>query len=282
MDRNAVLPDRCFKCNDPAEGFRRAEKVTYIPMSQQLMFGVWSYLDAKRASISIGLCERHRRSRLSTVAWISLAAIAFSFVEVSQLQPTDLLVPILAAVAFIGGCIGLVYAAFPRHIVRAADMTDTHIWLKGAGKEFLTSLPEAPVSFDQGLPTLPGTLAASTDPEASAAKVFRNARNGAILFFAGCVITAITYSLGPSRYVIALGLVVVGLARLILASRAYVGLPAERRNRQQVLALVGLVGAGLIAGGWVATNEIAAQNGADQFQTALSASTRFQNQALTL
>src|SRR5204862_1275130 len=44
----------------------------------------------------------------------------------------------------------------------------------------------------------------------------------------------------------------------------------------------GLVGAGLIAGGWVVTNEITARNGADQFQTALSASTRFQNQALTL
>jgi hypothetical protein len=282
MDRNAVLPDRCFKCNEPANGYRRAENLTYVPTSRQLMFGVWSYLDAKRASVEIGLCDRHRRSRARTVAFISLAAIALAILEVTQLQPRDVIVPIIAAAAFIGGCVGFVYAAFPRHMVRPADLTETHIWLKGAGEEFLASLPTAPMSFDQGLPTLPGTIAASTDPAVAAAKVFRDARNGAILFFAGAVITAITYYFSPSGYLIAGGLVIVGLIRLIAASRAYLRLPAERRNRQQILTLAGLIGAGLIAGGWVVTSEATMQTQMNQFEAALNASTKYQNQAAAL
>lgn len=280
MDRNAVLPNRCFKCNDPANGYRRVENLTYVSTGRQLLFGVWSYLAAKRAQVAIGLCERHRRSRAWTVAFISMAAIAFSFLEVTQLQPRDVILPITAAAAFIGGCVGLVYAAFPRHIVRAAGMTDTHIWLKGAGEDYLASLPAAP-ALSEGLPTLAGTIA-SIDPAAAAAKVFRDARNGAILFFLGTAVTAITFTLSPSGYVIAWGLVILGLIRLIVACLAYVRLPAERRNQRQVFALAGLVGAGLLAGGWVVTSEATMQSQMTQLGAALSTSTKLQNQALAL
>jgi hypothetical protein len=281
MDRNAVLPDRCFKCNEPANGYRLAESVTYIPTSQQLMFGVWSYLDAKRAPVAIGLCERHRRSRGRRVLLISLAAIAFSILEVTQLQPRDVILPIIAAAAFIGGCVGLVYAAVPRKIVRAADLTETHIWLKGAGEDFLASLPPAP-ALDEPLPVLPQTFAAATDPASAAAKAFRDVRNGAILFLAGCLITAFTHTYSPNGYVLAWGLVIVGLVRLAVAARPYLRLPTERRNRQQALALAGLLGAGLIAGGWVATSEATMQTQMDQFEAALNASTKFRNQGAAL
>ena len=256
MDRNAVLPDRCLKCNEPAQGYRRAEKVTYIPMSQQLMFGVWSYLGAKRASIEIGLCERHRRSRLRTVAWISLAAIAFSILEVTQVKPSNVILPILAAVAFIGGCVGLIYALYPRGVVRATEMTPSHLWLNGAGEAFLASLPKAP-AFDEAIPILPETRAALGDPAVAAAGVFRNARSGAFLFLAGCTIAAFVNVLNPRGSVIAWGFASFGLVRIIDGGRAYIALAAEQRTTGQIVTLAGLIGAGLLLGGWAAARVLA-------------------------
>ena len=256
MDRNAVLPDRCIKCNEPANGFRRSENLTYVPTSQQLMLGVWSYVDAKRAPVEIGLCERHRASRPWTAALVSAAAVAFSILEVTQLRPSNVMLPILAAIAFIGGCIGLIYAFYPRGLVRATDMTASHLWLKGAGERFLASLPTAP-AFDEALPILPETRAALGDPAIAAAGVFRNARSGAILFLAGCAIAAFVHALNPQGSVIAWGFAIFGLVRIVDGGRAYIALPAEHRTTGQVLTLAGLIGAGLLLGGWAAASVLA-------------------------
>src|SRR5207253_2253289 len=77
MDRNAVLPDRCVKCDQPAEGYRRTVKVSYAPGSARFLFGEIALLLAKRATVTIGLCERHRprRGRAITPALISLAGL---------------------------------------------------------------------------------------------------------------------------------------------------------------------------------------------------------------
>ena len=256
MDRSATLPDRCFKCNEPANGFRRSENLTYVPTGQQLMLGVWSYLDAKRAPVEIGLCERHRTSRPWTVALISAAAVAFSMLEVTQLKPNNVILPILAAVAFIGGCIGLIYAFYPRGVVRATDMTPSHLWLKGAGERFLASLPTAP-AFDEALPILPETRAAMADPAVAAAGVFRNVRSGAILFLAGCAIAAFVNVLNPRGSFVAWGFAIFGLVRIIDGGRAYIALPAEHRTMDQILTLAGLIGAGLLLGGWAAASVLA-------------------------
>src|SRR6266496_290448 len=160
LDRNAVLPDRCIKCNEPANGDRRMVKLSYVPTSRELMFGAWAYLSAKRAQIEIGLCEQHRRSRAVTVALGSLAVILASIIVFTQVRATDITLPLLATAGLIGGVIGLIYAAVAGRLVRAAKITDTHIWLKGAGEPFLASLPNAPaVGADGALPTLTGTTA---------------------------------------------------------------------------------------------------------------------------
>jgi hypothetical protein len=279
MDRSAVLPDRCFKCNEPANGYRRMVKLSYVPLGRELMFGIWAYLSAKRAQIEVGLCERHRRSKAVTVALGSLLLLLASIAVLTQVRATDVTLPLLATGGLIGGVIGLIYAAVGGRLVRATKITDTHIWLKGAGEAYLTSLPDAPaLSAGEGLPTLAGTSAPSITPVESAAQAFRDVRNGAILFLVGCVVTAGTYVLLPGTYFIAWGAVLFGLIRLIGALRTYLRVPAEHRTSQQVLTLVGIVALGVVAGGWVALEETRAI----QFDAALTKAATLHGQGATL
>ena len=243
------------------------------------MFGAWAYLSAKRAQLDIGLCERHRRSRAVTVALSSVAVILASFIVFTQVRATDITLPLLATVGLIGGVAGLLYAAVGGRLVRATKITDTHIWLKGAGEPFLASLPNPPaVGADGALPTLAGTTVIPVTPADSAAQAFRDVRNGALLFLVGCLVTAGTYVLLPGNYIIAWGAVLFGLVRLVGALRTYVLVPAELRTSQQVLALVGIVGLGVVAGGWVAIEET--QSSA--FDAAVTKAATFHTQGSTL
>jgi len=243
------------------------------------MFGAWAYLSAKRAQIEIGLCERHRRSRAVTVALGSLAVILASIIVFAQVRATDITLPLLATAGLIGGVIGLVYAAVGGRLVRAAKITDTHIWLKGAGEPFLVSLPNAPaVGADGALPTLAGTTAIPVTPADSAAQAFRDARNGALLFLVGCLVTAGTYVLLPGNYFIAWGAVLFGLVRLVGALRSYVRVPAEHRTSGQVLALAGIVAVGVVSGGWVAIDQVQSS----QFDAAVNTAAKNHTQGATL
>jgi hypothetical protein len=284
MDRNAALPDRCVKCNEPADGYRRTVKLTYVPLGTHLMLGAAiAYAFAKRATVEVGLCERHRRSRSMTVALVSVAAVVLSILAFTQVQATDALVPLLAAAGLIGGVIGLIYATFARRAVQATKITDTHVWLKGAGEPFLASLPDAPPASAGGaLPTIEPAATVPADPVVAANAAFQDARNGALTFLLGCVVTAGSYAFLSGRYFIVWGVVLFGLIRLVRGLRTYVGVPAEHRNMGQVLMLVGIVGAGLIAGGWVITSEVTTQTQANEFDSALTTAGTFQTQGAAL
>jgi hypothetical protein len=282
MDRNAVLPDRCFKCDEPADGYRRATTLTHVPTGTELMVGAIAYAFAKRAPIEIGLCGRHRRSK-ANVALVSLAVLLSSIFVFTQVRATELVLPLLATVGLIGGVIGLLYAFVGTRVVRATRITDTHIWLKGAGEPFLASLPAAPATSPDGaLPTLEISKPVAADPAVVADVAFRDARRGALAFLAGCLITAGTYAALPGRYFIAWGAVVYGLFQLVRGLRAYLRVPSEHRKMDHALMLVAIVGLGLIAGGWVATSEVADLMAANQFDAAQEAAANSETQANTL
>ena len=283
MDRNAVLPDRCFKCNEPADGYRRTVKLTHVPLGAEMMVGAIAYAFAKQAKVEIGLCERHRRSRAINIALISLAVLGASMLVFTQVHATDVVLPLLATAGLIGGVIGLLYAAVGTRIVRATKITDTHVWLKGAGEPFLASLPDAPpVGAGGTLPTLDVASVAPADPAVAAAAAFRDVRNGALTFLAGCIVTFGTYALLPGRYFIAWGAVIYGLVRLVRGARVYLKVPAEHRRMGQALMLVAIVSAGIFAGGWVVTNEVAAVTQANEFDAALTSAAQFQTQGARL
>src|SRR5438445_13854342 len=103
MDRNAVLPDRCFRCNEPADGYRRTVKLTHVPLGTEMMVGAIAYAFAKRATLEIGLCERHRRSRAINAALISLAVIGLSILVFTHVHATDVVLPLRPPAGLIGG-----------------------------------------------------------------------------------------------------------------------------------------------------------------------------------
>lgn len=279
MDRNAVLPDRCFKCDEPANGYRRSTTLTHVPTATEMMVGAIAYAFAKRAPIQIGLCERHRRSRAINVALVSLAVLLSSLFMFTQIRATELVLPLLATAGLIGGVIGLLYAAVGFKVVRATKITETHVWLKGAGEPFLASLPAAPaLSPGEALPTLDNAKPVAADPAAAADVAYRDARKGALAFLLGCAITAATYVLLPGRYVIAWGAVIFGLVQLVRGLRVYLRVPGEYRKLEHALMLVAIVAVGVIAGGWVATSEVTTQTQIGQFQDALEASAKYENQ----
>ena len=283
MDRNAVLPDRCFKCNEPANGFRKTVKLTHVPLGTELMVGAIAYAFAKQAKIEVGLCERHRRSRAINIALVSLAVLGLSVLTFTTVRATDVVLPLLATAGLIGGVIGLLYAAVGTRLVRAAQMTDTHVWLKGAKEPFLASLPDAPAVGNGGaLPTLAPTITAPVDPAATAHVAFRDARNGALTFLAGSIVTFGSYALLPGRYVIAWGAVIYGLIKLVQGVRAYIKVPAEHRKMGQALLLVAIVGAGVLTGAWVVTNEVASVTQANDFESALTRAAQLQTQGARL
>ena len=281
MDRNAALPDRCFKCNEPADGYRRTVKLTHVPLGTEMMVGAIAYAFAKQARVDVGLCERHRRSRAINIALFSLAVLGVSIFVFTQVQATDVVLPLLATVGLIGGVIGLIYAAVGTRLARASQITDTHIWLKGAGEPFLASLPDAPAMSGGTLPTL-GPTAIPADPAVAASVAFRDARNGAFAFLVGCIVTAGSYALLPGRYLIAWGAAIYGLIRLVRGVRAYISAPAEHRRMEHALLLVAIVGAGLFAGGWVVTSEVTTQTEANQLDSALTSAGEYQIQGATL
>ena len=279
MDRSAVLPDRCVKCNEPAEGYRRTVKLSYVPVKTELLVGAIAYLSARTATVDVGLCGRHRASRSLNIMLISLAAIIASLYIFTSIRATDVALPLLATAGLIGGVVGLIYAAVGRRLLRAARITDTHIWLKGAGAAFLASIPSQPAIVPGGeLPTLAQPESRPLEPATVAANAFREARTGALAFLIGCLITAGSYFLLSGTYLIVWGAVLFGLIRLIGGLRGYLAVGSDHRSASQMLMLAGIVAVGVVSLGGVITNEVQGR----QFESSFTSAAESQTQAAKL
>ena len=118
----AVFPARCYKCNDPAPG---------PPVKRKL---------DRRVEVSIYLCPRHLRRRRS----ILIAACVGVFGGVAVVIIGDLSHSVVSrqvgVYLIIAGILLGLLGNFGRHVRRKGDI----IWLRGAGKKFLASLPEWP------------------------------------------------------------------------------------------------------------------------------------------
>ncbi|HEX3447629.1 MAG TPA: hypothetical protein VHS97_05215, partial [Isosphaeraceae bacterium] len=82
--KGAVLPDRCLKCNAPAEGrpFKRSLSwaspywALSIFLIGPILFIVVYTIVSRRGKVSVSLCPRHRMERLRAIALGWLAALA--------------------------------------------------------------------------------------------------------------------------------------------------------------------------------------------------------------
>ncbi len=141
-----TFPDRCVKCNAPANGFRLKRVLYWQHPAYYLLFLVnllvlliVILIVRKKAIVQIGLCERHRarRKRGVIVGWSSLAGCVILIVSAVVLSSGR------AAVA--GGLLllaGGIYAAVAANTVTAAKITKENVWITGCKEDFLAVLPE--------------------------------------------------------------------------------------------------------------------------------------------
>jgi len=145
MTRQALLPDRCIKCNEPAERKLKRKLSWHHPAIYLLVFVgalvyvVLAMIMRKTATIEVGLCENHSaiRTRDIMITWtLGLLSIA-SILLAARLED-------LTFVA-IGGLLILACALYG--IVRVKVVTPTKIdedfiWLKGCNRRYLTAFPK--------------------------------------------------------------------------------------------------------------------------------------------
>ncbi|HVX63509.1 MAG TPA: hypothetical protein VHC19_23005 [Pirellulales bacterium] len=156
MQKQAILPDRCVKCNQPAGGGRLTRKLSWHHPAFFLLIlaSIWIYLIVvlivrQTAKIDIGMCELHRRKRRNAIlaSWLiilaGIAAIVIGTVASSDMGgPTPAYVPAL----FIGGLLaflgGLIYAAIAVPPVAPNKIDKDYVWLKKVHPAYLAELPE--------------------------------------------------------------------------------------------------------------------------------------------
>jgi hypothetical protein len=143
MDRDAQLPSRCIKCNRPAST-RLLRKLSWhspwlflLIFAGILVYAIVAVIVRKRADVHIGLCTEHqqRRRRLSWIAWGLFGASIVSFIG-SDVANTGAWVGVGFLLLLAAG----VVCALAVRAVQPVRIDDRHVRLKGAGREFLSSL----------------------------------------------------------------------------------------------------------------------------------------------
>lgn len=152
MTHDAALPDRCIKCNQPANGYRLKRKLFYhhpaiylVLLLNILIYAIVASIAGKRATIYVGLCEAHRRKRWTGIAigWGSFVVGLLIAIGggMSMKEPG---VPILLGISLllVGGIAGIVISG----IVRPKKIDPQYIHVAGACDEYLEGFP----TWDRG------------------------------------------------------------------------------------------------------------------------------------
>jgi len=149
MLREHDLPDRCVKCNEPAEAPTKVRKVYWhhwtiylLILLNIIIYAIVGLIARRKGTVAPGLCHDHKQRRriLLAAGWIGVLA-GIAAIYVGMAASSGLLVAgVLALLA------GIVTALFAARLLYAQRIDKTHLYLKGCGAEFLDSLPE----FDGG------------------------------------------------------------------------------------------------------------------------------------
>jgi hypothetical protein len=146
--KGAELPDRCLRCNAPAEGYRFSRSLSWlnslwlltILISPLILIIVYFGL-RKRGRVTVGLCTHHQNVRRRATALGLLIVLAgVGLIAAGAARPG--LAPglesagiLLVVLGMIGGMVGS-RVLVPRRI-------DKHfIWLGRVSPEFLAAYPE--------------------------------------------------------------------------------------------------------------------------------------------
>ena len=142
---DGALPPRCVKCNAPAELPIRKRTIYWHQPFWYLLVLLWvivyvlvAIIVRRTAKIAPGLCTAHRKQRGGRIAtaWAMwLASLGALVLAIAYSSGT---VAIGAAVLFLAA---IIYGSIMSRILWPVRMDATMTELRGAGPEFLDSLP---------------------------------------------------------------------------------------------------------------------------------------------
>jgi hypothetical protein len=158
MYKGSIGPDRCVKCNAPAEGYQWRKTFYWhhpafyfmILFPGLLIYAIVALCIRKSGRISIGLCPVHRatRRRHIWIAWgIFFLSLAF-FIGGPYLgsgkphgeADTYILTGVLGGIVLL--LASLIYGAVAVPVVAPRRIDDHYVYLSRAGEPFLATLPK--------------------------------------------------------------------------------------------------------------------------------------------
>ncbi|HEY8411800.1 MAG TPA: hypothetical protein VIK76_10370 [Pyrinomonadaceae bacterium] len=145
MTKEALLPNRCVKCNAPAEEQLKRKLTWHHPalylliLVSVLIYAVVALVVRKTAIVTVGLCDEHSSARRQNI-WITCLLVFLSIASF-----------VLAAVmeegmlAF-GGAVFLlaaaIYGGVTLRVVTPTKIDNYLVWLKGVDRNYLQQFPE--------------------------------------------------------------------------------------------------------------------------------------------
>ena len=155
MAKNLVAPDRCVKCNAPAQGYQLLRRVHWHhPALYLLLFKLPLYLLValmvrKTAKVSVGLCPVHRSARRRDMVIASMLCLVGPVIlfgsAIFGAQAGGREGESVMTLGMMGGLVmfmlGLLVSIKKVPVVAARRIDDHYVYLAGAGRPFLDSLP---------------------------------------------------------------------------------------------------------------------------------------------
>jgi hypothetical protein len=144
-ERQADLPDRCFKCNAPAGGYKKKIVLRWhkpgwylLILVNILVYAIVASFVSNKADLRVGLCPGHRTRHRNMVlgAWAAvLGPMVLTGVGIGMDSMGTAMAGLVLFLA------GIIFAIVGTRIATPARVDEHFAHLKGAGPAFVTSLP---------------------------------------------------------------------------------------------------------------------------------------------
>lgn len=145
MTKEALLPDRCVKCNAPTTDRLKRKLSWHHPaiyltiLASILVYFVIALVLRKSATVNIGLCDDHAKARRQslTITWILgiLGVLCFPVAGVFE----DVIIMLVGILLLLATAI---YGTVTLRVVVPTRIDNQFVWLKGINPNYLQEFPE--------------------------------------------------------------------------------------------------------------------------------------------
>lgn len=146
MSRDGDLPDRCVKCNEPADEPTKTRTVYWhhpgfylFLLINVILYVIVALIARKRVKVTPALCARHKKKRVAGL-WVGWGSFIVGFFAMSAAVGNERFD--LALVLLLVMLSGIIAGIIMSRIVYANRINDRYVQLRGCGKAFLAELPE--------------------------------------------------------------------------------------------------------------------------------------------